>query len=268
MGGAGMAGMAGAGMGGAGMAGMGGAGMGGAGMGGAGMGGAGMAGAGMGGAGMAGMGGAGMGGAGMAGMGGAGMGGAGMAGMGGMGGATGPNLFFTEYVEGNMGAADALEILNAGMSAVDLSTCRVLLYQDGSPTADAPFALTGTLAVNGLFVLCSGAITNVTCNGTDTDLSDMTGNDAMALVCTVSGTDVVMDVIGQIDDDPVSGEWGNATNGTGDQTLRRMCTVTTGDRDGTNTFNPATEWLPFMVNTTNGLGVRTCPCPGGNMTCP
>jgi hypothetical protein len=218
----------------------------------------------MGGAGMAGMGGAGM-----AGMGGAGM--AGMAGMSGGGaggsGGTGPNLFFSEYVEGTQGQPDALEILNAGGAPINLSTCRVLLYQDGSGTPDAPFTLTGTLAVNDTFVLCSAAI-GTSCDATDGDLSDMSGNDAFSLICTVSGSDVVMDVIGQIGMNPAGGEWGNATVGTGDQTLRRTCSVTTGDRNGTDAFNPATEWLGFAANTVNGLGVRLCPCPGGNTTCP
>jgi hypothetical protein len=229
------------------------------------MGGAGMAGmAGMGGAGMAGM--AGMGGAGMAGMGGAGMAGMSGGGVGGGGGA-GPNLFFSEYVEGSQGQPDALEILNAGGASVNLATCRVLLYPDGSSTADAPFTLTGTLAVNDTFVLCSAAIGG-SCDATDGDLADATGNDALSLICTVGAMDVVMDVIGQIGNNPAGGEWGNATIGTGDQTLRRMCTVTAGDGNGTNTFEPATEWLPFAADTTNGLGVRLCPCPSGNTTCP
>jgi hypothetical protein len=122
------------------------------------------------------------------------------------------------------------------------------------------------LVANGVFVLCNSAI-GTTCSSVDAALNNLSGNDALQLVCTISGTDVILDVIGQVGNDPGT-EWGNATNGTGDQTLRRMCSVTIGDRDGTNAFNPATEWLPFPVNTQNGLGVRTCPCPGGNMTCP
>jgi hypothetical protein len=134
----------------------------------------------------------------------------------------------------------------------------VLLFQDGGNQANASLALTGMLAANGVFVLCNTAI-GTTCGSVDPALNNLSGNDVLQLVCTISGTDVILDVIGQI---------GNATNFAADQTLRRMCSVTIGDRDGTNPFNPATEWLSFPVNTQNGLGLRTCPCPGGNTTCP
>jgi hypothetical protein len=222
--------------------------------------------------GMSGMGGAagmsGMAGASGAGMGGAaGLGGMGGAGMGGGGGTTGPNLFFSEYVESSPSQPDVLEILNAGTSAVDLSACRVLLYQNGSTTANPATVLMGTLAVNDVYVVCSTAI-GTTCDVVNGGLSSMDGNDALSLVCTVGGTDTVMDVIGQIGNNPAGGEWGNATVGTGDQTLRRMCSVTTGDRNGADAFDPATQWQAFPVDTANGVGSRTCPCPGGNTTCP
>ena len=210
-----------------------------------------------------------MGGAGAGGMAGGGMGGAAGGGMGGAGGTggTAPVLFFSEYVEGSPDSPDALEILNNGTGAVNLATCRVLLYLNASTTPSATMTLTGTLAAGDVFVLCSAAI-GTSCDLENDDLSDMTGNDAVSLVCTVNATDSVEDVIGQIGVNPAGGEWGNTTLGTGDQTLRRMCSVTGGDTDGTNTFNPATEWVGFPVNTTNGLGLRTCPCPGTNVTCP
>jgi hypothetical protein len=76
-----------------------------------------------------------------------------------------------------------------------------------------------------------------------------------------------LDVLGQIGTDPGT-EWRTMTVGTLNQTLRRTCSVTTGDTIGNNTFEPHVQWLQFAVNTTNGLGVRLCPCPGGNTTCP
>jgi hypothetical protein len=230
---------------GAGSGGLGGAGSGGAGSGG---GGAGSGGAGSGGAG-AGSGGAGSGGGG-AGSGGAGSGGGGM---GGTGGGPTTNLFFSEYLENTTGNPDALEIYNAG-SSIDLSACRVLIFNAGANTVASTIQLSGTLSTGAIRVICA---TNADASCTIAPSLSLMGDNPVALECTVSGTNTTQDVIGQIGTDPGTA-WGTNPLDTADVSLRRNCAVTIGDRDGTNAFNPSAQWANFTVSFQD-IGGRTCP---------
>ncbi len=65
--------------------------------------------------------------------------------------------------------------------------------------------------------------------------------------------DVVIDAIGQLGVDPGT-EWGTGDTSTQDATLRRKTTVTSGDADASNAFDPAVEWDGFAINTLDGLG--------------
>jgi hypothetical protein len=234
--------------------------MGGAGMGGAGMGGAGMGGAGMGGAGMGG-----------AGMGGAGMGGAGMSG-GGAGGAGGapavaPNLYFSEYVEGDT-IADAFEIYNASGATVNLAGCEVRVHY-GAVATGTPYALSGMLAADDVLVVCLARVSTA-CDLLATTLTDLSGDDSVELVCPVGGTMTTLDIIGQYGTNLDPGQqWGGTgmDAGTQNQTLRRRCTVMSGDRNATNAFDPDV-WREFAADNVSGLGARTCPCPASDLTCP
>ena len=49
---------------------------------------------------------------------------------------------------------------------------------------------------------------------------------------------------------------------TADNTLRRKATICTGDTDGSNAFDPATEWDGFAQDTFGGLGAHTATCDG------
>lgn len=64
---------------------------------------------------------------------------------------------------------------------------------------------------------------------------------------------VAIDIIGQIGLDPGQ-EWGSGLTSTRDHTLRRKASVTAGDTDGTDTFDPSVEWDGFPVDTFDGLG--------------
>ena len=256
-------GTAGSSMGGAGMGGT--AGVGGAGMGGkagAGAGGVGGAGAGGGGVGGAGAGGAGAGGAGA---GGAGAGGGGMGGMGGMP-PMAPNLYFSEYVEGDT-IADAFEIYNASGSTVNLTGCEIRVHY-AAAAASTPFALSGMLASEDVLVLCLARIHSA-CVVT-TGLTDLSGDDSVELVCPVGGTMTTLDIIGQYGANLDPGQqWGGTgmDPGTQNATLRRRCSVMSGDRNATNAFDPDV-WRGFDADNVSGLGARTCPCPTQDLTCP
>jgi len=262
------------GTGGAGMGGKGGAGSGGGGAGsggaGSGGGGAGSGGAGSGGGG-AGSGGAGSGGGG-AGSGGAGSGGTAGGGAGGTGGTGGmppmiPNLYFSEYVEGNT-ISDAFEIFNATNAAVSLNGCEVRVHYQAAVGSTAA-TLMGSLPAGDVYVMCLQNRISTACDVVVGALADLSGDDAVELVCPVGGTMTVIDVLGRygMGFDP-GAQWGTGANGTQNNTLRRNCAVTLGDRNATNLFNPATQWTGFGADNVSGLGARTCPCPMVDLTCP
>ncbi|MBU1410648.1 hypothetical protein KKC22_03930, partial [Myxococcota bacterium] len=81
------------------------------------------------------------------------------------------------------------------------------------------------------------------------------GDDAVDLVCG----GVTLDVIGQIGVDPGS-EWGTGLTSTSDNTLQKKCEVFT-DSDGSDVFDPASQWDGFATDTVSDLGSYTHVCP-------
>jgi cytosine/adenosine deaminase-related metal-dependent hydrolase len=160
---------------------------------------------------------------------------------------------FSEYVEGSS-YNKALEIYNGGPDPLDLGTCVVNRYMNGSASPMAIDLDAMTLPSGGVFVLCHTSIS-------DTSRCDMltgsllhNGNDALELVCAAA----TLDVIGQIGFDPGSAGWGTGSTTTTDHTLRRRCDVVTGDTSGADAFNPALEWDGYPSNTLDDLGTH-CP---------
>ncbi|MBW9092763.1 ExeM/NucH family extracellular endonuclease [Microbacterium jejuense] len=182
------------------------------------------------------------------------------------------DLLISEYIEGSSNNK-AIEIYNSSGVAVDLAAdgYKLLQYFNGGTTAAAPVNLTGTVPAGGVFVfahaLASQAIldhANQTAN-----VGLFNGDDAVALV---KGTTAV-DVFGQIGVDPGT-EWGTGLTSTADNTLRRAASVTVGDPDGSNAFDPSVEWVGFATDTFDGLGVPGIganpgggPGPGGSADC-
>src|SRR3972149_833757 len=158
------------------------------------------------------------------------------------------DLFFSEYIEGSSNNK-ALEIYNGTGTAVDLAADGyiVQIYFNGSVTP-TNVSLIGSVADGDVFVIAhSSAITAVR------DLADQThgslsfnGNDAIALRRGgLSGT--LLDVIGQIGFDPGT-EWGSGLTSTADNTLRRKSTITSGDTNGSDAFDPSIEWDGFATD--------------------
>ena len=162
-----------------------------------------------------------------------------------------PVLWFSEYVEGSS-SNKALEITTPVRAVLD--GCKVATYFNGKTEATNVATLSGVLEAGQVLTLCTSALKEklaATCN----QVGNLTfnGDDAIALSC--DGT--VLDVIGQIGSDP--GEaWGSEANTTADHTLRRKCSVTSGDPLGSDAFNPSTDWDALPVDTFDGLGARGC----------
>lgn len=159
-------------------------------------------------------------------------------------------LFFSEYIEGTSNNK-ALEIYNGTGQAVSLSGYSIQIFFNGSPAAGLTINLSGTVAAGGVFVVTHAsadpailAKANLT-NGSGW----FNGDDAVVLRKDL----VVIDSIGQIGFDPGT-EWGAGLASTADNTLRRKNTITAGDANAADAFDPAIEWDGFATNTFGGLG--------------
>lgn len=167
-------------------------------------------------------------------------------------------LFFSEYIEGSSNNK-ALEIYNGTGAPVNLATgsYNVQMFFNGSTTAGLTINLTGTIANGDVFVLAQASADPAILAQADlTNTSGwFNGDDAVVLR---KGTTIV-DVIGQIGTDP-GAEWGSGLTSTADNTIRRNASICAGDTNGSDAFNPATEWDGFANDTFGGLGAHTANC--------
>ena len=169
------------------------------------------------------------------------------------------DLFFSEYVEGSSWNK-ALEIYNGTGTDIDLEAGNysVVIYSNGYTSPTVSITLTGTVSTGDAFVLVSARATQDFKNRADQIESAFTwfnGNDAVAL--KKGGT--TLDVIGKIGEDPGE-EWGTDPTSTKDNTLRRKSNICSGDPNGGDTFDPATEWEGFLADTFGGLGSHSANC--------
>ncbi len=165
---------------------------------------------------------------------------------------TGTTPYFSEYVEGTSNNK-ALEIFNPGASSIDLGDCEIARYQNGSTSALAALALDPVMLGAGqVFVVCNNAFAQALLCDQLSGSVQHTGNDVVELVCG----GVVLDVIGRVGEDAV---WGAAPTTTMDATLRRKCTVTVGDDNPSDAFDPQGQWDGFAVDSFDDLGVYACP---------
>lgn len=171
------------------------------------------------------------------------------------------DLLISEYVEGS-GNNKALEFYNIGETAIALDGYRVDFYFNGSTSSGRSIALTGEVAPSGVHVLAheSGdpelqATANQRGSG-----SWYNGDDAIVLR---GPSGEILDSIGQVGFDPGSA-WGSGQTQTADRTLTRRASVSVGDRNPSDAFDPATGWQGYPVNTFAHLGQYGEGEPGGN----
>jgi hypothetical protein len=167
------------------------------------------------------------------------------------------SLFISEYVEGSS-SNKAIELTNPLATPFDLDAngCVVRIYLNGNLTSASPVNLVGTIAAGDVFVLCHGSAAMAVLDVCDQQSNGVShnGDDAIELVC--SG--MTLDAIGQIGVDPGT-EWGTGMTSTADNTLRRHCSVTSGDSSATDAFDPVTAgWAGLAADTFAGLGNAMC----------
>ena len=157
-------------------------------------------------------------------------------------------LFFSEYVEGSS-YNKALELYNLGETLnLGSGNYSLEIYSNGASSSSYSIDLTGTIFQNSPYVIAHTRSSEAIQSASD-QLSgslNFNGDDALELVCNGEA----MDVIGKIGERLV---WGLDPS-TQNQTLRRKCSVTEGDTDGSDSFSPATEWDAFAIDTFDGLG--------------
>jgi predicted extracellular nuclease len=169
------------------------------------------------------------------------------------------DIFFSEYAEGT-GFNKAIELANFTGAPVDLAAggYRLELYSNGAAAPSQSVALTGTVADGDVFVV-SRADANPTLVAQADQLApavvNWNGDDAVALRKGGAAGPLV-DVLGQVGVDPGT-EWGTGVASTADNTIRRKPTVTAGDTNPADAFDPATEWDGFPVDTLDGFGSHT-----------
>jgi len=168
------------------------------------------------------------------------------------------DLFFSEYIEGSSNNK-AIEIFNGTGVPVDLSIYTAKLANSASAWG-SPFALTGILAHNDVFVITnsSAALPEIISNSDMTStLTYFNGDDAVGLF----KNDVLIDIIGTIGTDPGTA-WpvAGVANATTEHTLIRKPTVAQGNIDwassaGTDADN--SEWIVQAQNYVADLGSHT-----------
>jgi hypothetical protein len=178
----------------------------------------------------------------------------------------GADLFFSEYIEGSSNNK-AIEIYNPTDQSIDLSAYKVYLYSNGSPTVSRTLQLTGIIASGDVYVIYnSSSVPTIQVVGDEASgVTDFNGDDTIALVKVVESVDVVLDVIGQIGTDPGS-SWSANGVSTVNQTLVRKPSVTAGDANGSDAFDPSVEWDSYAQDTFTYLGSHTMtgfPLSGG-----
>jgi uncharacterized protein len=165
------------------------------------------------------------------------------------------DLFFSEYVEGSSNNK-ALEIYNNTGATVDLAAegYVVQMYFNGNATAGLTIPLTGTVTNGDVFVLAqSSASAAILAQADQTNGSGWFNGDDAIVLRKGGASGAIVDAIGQIGVDPGT-EWGTGLTSTADNTLRRKASVTTGDTNPSDAFDPSAEWDGFATDTFNGLG--------------
>lgn len=165
------------------------------------------------------------------------------------------DLFFSEYIEGSSNNK-ALEIYNGTGAAVDLAAGGyvVQMYFNGNTTVGTTINLSGSVAPGDVFVLAHASANATILSQADQTSSANFYNGDDAIVLRKGGASGgIVDAIGQVGVDPGT-QWGSGDASTADNTLRRKATVSEGDSNAGDAFDPPVQWDGYATDVFDGLG--------------
>ncbi|HWL25754.1 MAG TPA: chitobiase/beta-hexosaminidase C-terminal domain-containing protein [Ureibacillus sp.] len=153
------------------------------------------------------------------------------------------DLIISEYIEGSS-FNKAIEIYNGTGKAIDLSNYTLELYSNGASTATNSLKLSGTLENGDVYVIyhkdASEAIKAVG-DLENSSVINFNGDDPLVL----KNGDTIVDSIGQV---------GVRITNLADVTLVRNGSITTGDINPNDAFEPTTEWTNLGKDNFTDLG--------------
>lgn len=164
------------------------------------------------------------------------------------------DLFISEYLEGSSNNK-AIELFNGTGSRVNLGDYRVELYANGSSTATATYTPTGTLDSGDVFVIAHSSASQAIKDIADVQTTTVTvfnGDDAIVL----KHNGIIIDSFGQVGYDPGT-SWGSTGYETVDHTFVRKSTITVGDTDASDAFDPSVQWDVYAKDNIDDLGSHT-----------
>ena len=180
------------------------------------------------------------------------------------------NLFFSEYAEGSSNNK-YVEIYNPSSSSVNLSNYQIKGTNNGTAWGDngeRELALTGTLAANSVYIICTDAADQTILDKANLALPyespvHYNGNDAIAIfgIDSSGNFTVIMDVIGVQSSDPGPAGWNVAgvTGATKDHTLVRKSSIGKGNSNWENSAGTSasdSEWEVKDIDDWTSIGIR------------
>ncbi|MGP4070950.1 thermonuclease family protein [Piscibacillus sp. B03] len=182
------------------------------------------------------------------------------------------DLIISEYIEGS-GYNKAIEIYNGTGETVNLGSYSLTTFMNGASFEPGDgtsneIKLLGELAHGDTYVVASGQADQVIldlANLTNNSLN-FNGDDAIVLFKDYDSNNregEIIDSIGQVGVDPGS-YWGDNANKTQDMTLVRDFSITSGDTNPTDDFDPNEEWIAFYKDTFDYLGNHEEVAPPDN----
>ena len=163
-------------------------------------------------------------------------------------------IFISEYVEGSSNNK-ALELYNPSINAVDLSAGNYAIYRFANGTSNGTkISLTGVIGAGDVYVVANGSSVSAILDVADQISGTITHNGDDAYTLTKDGD--VIDSFGVVGVDPGS-YWGSGDYKTIDNTLVRKASVTSGDTNTDDDFDPSIEWIALGKDNFSSLGNRS-----------
>lgn len=164
------------------------------------------------------------------------------------------DLYFSEYIEGSSNNK-AIELFNGTASSINLTSgaYKIEIYFNGSSTVGSTINLTGSISSGGVFIVghTSAGIGITSLSNMTSGNLNFNGDDVVVL----KKGSVTVDIIGQMGFDPGT-EWGSGVQSTADNTLVRKSSVSSGDTNPNDIFDPSSEWDGYATDSFGNLGIH------------